>query len=308
MDTPNRLAPWMVRITAAWLLVGAFFKLFVGTPNDLPGVVRDLPLDVGLTYNLAISIELALGFVALVKPSWAWFLLSGAMVVFDVILSTQLGSDNCGCFGSKITMPPWLMMVIDSGLLVGMLASRPWRNMPRAAPVPVAVIAMAVGLSLPWFMDRQVSTTTLTVDGQDVPPPETPSSGWIASDIENWGGRDIHDSPLAQPPLRKHIDFDSFIPDGLWVFWRATCDHCAEHLAHLATTETGERIVTLVQLREKHDTEGNRAVHLLPTGGFVQNAALPESLEYVIQTPGAMLVENGEITRAKEAVSQEEHF
>ena len=127
-------------------------------------------------------------------------------------------------------------------------------------------------------------------------------------DIENWIGQDIYDSPLAKSPLGEHIDFDSFIPDGLWVFWRATCDHCAEHLAPLTTTEVGERIVTLVQLREKHDTEGNRAVHILPTGGFVQSAALPEALEYVIQTPGAMLVENGKITQAKEAVSPEDHF
>ena len=34
--------------------------------------------------------------------------------VFDAVLLTQLGAENCGCFGTKVSMPPWLMLTIDS--------------------------------------------------------------------------------------------------------------------------------------------------------------------------------------------------
>ncbi len=303
-ETPNRFAPWMVRLVAAWLLIGAFFKLLVGTPNDLPQVVRDLPMELGLTYSLVISIELALGFCALVKPAWAWFLLSGALVVFDVILTTQLGSDNCGCFGSKITMPPWLMLTIDSVLLVGLLLSKPWRNMPRAAPVPVAVLVMAIGFAIPWMMDRQVGTG-ITADGD---PVDKPGRAWLEMNIEDWVGQDVRESPLSKPPLSDHIDVESIITDGIWVFWRQDCDHCKEHLANMVNTEIGERMVTLVQLRMPTDTEANRVVSMMPSGGFVQMLTLPESMDYVITTPGEMLVENEKIVGAKEGVSAEESF
>ena len=301
-EAPNRFAPWMVRIVAAWLLLGAFFKLFVGTPNDLPPVVRDLPLELGLTYRLAISIELAVGFCALLRPAWAWLLLAGALAVFDAVLVTQLGAESCGCFGSKVKIEPWVMMVIDSALLVGLLASRPWLRMRGGAPVIVTVLAIAVGIALPWFLDREVDTTTITADGETIEA----GNAYKILDIEEWVGMDIYESPLAEPPLSEHIPLDTFIPDGVWVFWRATCDHCAAHLAEMATREMGERIVTLVQLRERHDTEGNRVVHMLPQGGFVQTAALPEAIEYVIQTPAELLVENGRIVAAKEGVGEGE--
>ncbi len=303
-ESTNRFAPWMVRLVALWLLTGAFFKLFVGTPNDLPPVVRSLPLEAGLTYNLAISIELSLGFCALVKPSWAWFLLCGVLLTFDGVLITQLaaGDANCGCFGSKITMPPWLMLTIDSVLLCGLVISRPWRGMPRGLPVSVPILTIAIGLAMPWFLDRQITTGEITSDGETLGA----SNAWILLDIEDWIGREIFDTPLAEAPLSDHIDVDSLLPEGLWVFWRQTCDHCAEHLAQLAVQEVGERIVTLIQLREPFDTEGNRVVHLLPTGGFVQSVALPESIQYVIQTPAEMLLENGKIVGAKEATSPDD--
>ena len=49
----------VTRIAGLWILVGALLKLFVGAPEDLPQIVQDLPLELGLTYRLAIAAEMA---------------------------------------------------------------------------------------------------------------------------------------------------------------------------------------------------------------------------------------------------------
>ena len=91
--------------------------------------------------------------------------------------------------------------------------------------------------------------------------------------------------------------------DGLWVFWRSTCDHCAAHLKHLAETETGTTLITLVRLEEPTDTEANRVVHELPSGNFVQQALLPPIVNYVIETPAELELEGGKVVAARQGVT-----
>ena len=113
------------------------------------------------------------------------------------------------------------------------------------------------------------------------------------------------DTPLGQPPLNQYLDVTALPLDGLWVFWRQTCEHCAKHLEKLAETEHGERLITLVQLEEPTDTVGNRVVNAMPDGNFVQHARLPPSISYVIQTPAELVLEGGRIVAAEEAVPTE---
>ena len=98
----------IVRLCGLWIAVGALFKLLLGTPNDLPQIVRDFPLELGLTYNLTISIELCIALLALMRPRWSWLPLIAIYLVFEGVLVSQMaaGDANCGCFGSKITIPP----------------------------------------------------------------------------------------------------------------------------------------------------------------------------------------------------------
>ena len=69
----TRFAPAAVRLAAAWILVGACFKLFLGTPADLPAVVRGLWDGVGLTYRVVIAIELATVVLAMLRPALGFF-------------------------------------------------------------------------------------------------------------------------------------------------------------------------------------------------------------------------------------------
>lgn len=297
----SRLALVWVVLIALWVAAGALFKLFWGTPALLPAVVRDLPLELGLTYRLAIGIELAIVGVALTKPRWGWVLQVALLGVFDLVLTTQIaaGETNCGCFGSKFSMPPWLMMLIDSALLLGLLSARPWRNLAGGlGPIVPAGLA-AAALALPWLFDRQVQQGEVVANGQPV------AGQWIELDVEKWVGQEIWNTPLGLPPLNAHIDVASLPLDGLWVFYRQTCEHCAKHLAKLTESEHGERLITLVQLEEPNDTLANRVVNAMPDGNFVQHARLPPSISYVLQTPAELVLEGGKVVAAAEGVDGE---
>jgi hypothetical protein len=296
-----RLALAALWLIAAWILAGATFKLFWGTPALLPAVVRDLPLELGLTYKLAIGIELAVVAVILSKPRWGWVLAVLQLLAFDLVLVTQIaaGETNCGCFGSKLSVSPPLMLAIDSALLLALLLARPWRTLP-AGPSPGVPLAVgAIALALPWLFDRQVETGTAVADGKAL------EGQWIELDVEDWIGQEIWDTPLGQPPLSGYVDVAALPLDGLWVFWRATCEHCRDHLAHLAENEHGERLITLLQLVESTDTLGNRVVGAMPDGNFVQHAVLPPSIAYLLQTPAELVLEGGRVVAAREATTPE---
>ena len=131
---PGGFAVLVTRVAALWVLVGACLKLFMGTPLDLPRVVRELPLDTQLTFQIAIAAELTVGILAMLKPRWAWLLLLTLLLLFDVALITQIreGATDCGCFGAEVTMPPAVMLVIDSVLILLIVVSRPWASLGRA--------------------------------------------------------------------------------------------------------------------------------------------------------------------------------
>jgi hypothetical protein len=297
---PSRLFPWSAWLAAVWLAAGALFKLRMGTPGDLPPIVRDFPLDDGWTFRLAIAIELAIVAAAFLKPRWGWPLLVAIYVVFLGVLSTQFGDDSCGCFGGNIEIAPWVMALVDGALLVTLLASRPWRATGPAGVKPwILAVAVAAVAALPFVFDRE---------GKATPDPsgEEPSStrGYVVLDLESWAGKDIWDTPLAEWTDMSGLAFF----DGLWVFYRHTCDHCAEHLAAMVSTEVGQRFVTLVRLVEPHDNEANRVVFEMPDGEFVQRLELPDTVDWVISTPGELLLENGRVLKGHDGFELEDGY
>ena len=150
------LPPLIVRLAGLWILAGALFKLLQGTPNDLPQIVRDFPLELGLTYKLAITLELCVAFVALLRPRWAWLLLCLVFLLFDAVLMTQIvgGAASCGCFGSQISIAPGTMLAIDTALLIGLVVTKPWSSLRTGGPNPLVITtALALGVALPWLLE-----------------------------------------------------------------------------------------------------------------------------------------------------------
>lgn len=299
-----------VLAVAAWILAGALFKLLYGSPNDLPAILRELPLSIDLVYKLAIAIELALVGLALLKPRYAWPLLALTLLVFDAILLQQIasGATSCGCFGSKLTISPKRMLLIDSTLLAALLVSRPWSGLrARGAPLALVLPVCALLAALPWGLDRRVDTiapvrpdpsTPAAAHSRGLPAGEGPSSllaSYAVLEPKSWIGRDIWDTQLS-----KWIDVETLALDGTWVLYRRTCDHCATHLERMSREDHGERPIVLVRIVETRDNDQNQLVHVLPQGAHVMHAELPASIDFVVTTPVVLELEGGVVRSAEE--------
>jgi hypothetical protein len=294
------LSPWIVRLIAAWILTGALFKLFLGSPKDLPGVVLETlrAIDLGTKYNLIIGVELVAALVAFTKPRWAWGLLAAILLVFELALARQIsaGDASCGCFGSRITMPPEVMLAIDTALLLALVWSRPWtalagNRLPRLVPLVGSALLMA----LPWLLDRELSgdVTGVGPDGQR--ESLVPGRPWVELDVASWVGQDVLSTPLA-----RFTDLTALPDTGLWILYRHTCEHCRDHLNELAETEQGARMIALIRLRESKDTEANRVIERVPEGDFVVHAELPDTTDYVVTTPADLEVEGYVVRSGRE--------
>ncbi|MEM1449864.1 MAG: hypothetical protein AAF726_11130 [Planctomycetota bacterium] len=133
-----------------WLLTGALYKLFDGSPNDLPPpVVERSPLDMFDTFRYAILVELAVVGLVLTVPRLGWVLLAGTFATFLAVLAplAMEGAESCGCFGSNVTIKPWMMMAIDGGLLLVLLFSKPW-TLPRDSGLGFAAFLPFLGLAI----------------------------------------------------------------------------------------------------------------------------------------------------------------
>ena len=286
----SRIAWIVVRLAGAWILAGALAKLFLGTPKDLPEVVRKMsPFGLDLTFHLVIGVELAMVSIAWIRPRLAWPLVLALFAFFDFVLVRQLsaGASSCGCFGASIKVSPWLMLSVDSALILSMLASRPWSAAPRPAGslLPLAA-AFLVSFALPWLLIH--------------PPPSAPgaqASGYITLEPEKWVNQSIFDIQ----ELKRWVPVEKLPTDGKVVLWRQGCDHCAAHLRLMASHDDPSIPILLVQIRD--DLKDGRAVDLMPEGAHVTHAEFPENQQVVLQTPWELHVSGGVV----KAALDEEH-
>ncbi len=302
-DTHSKssVAELAVRAAGAWLLVGAIAKLFLGTPKDLPQLIHDLtPFDIDFTFRLVIGAELAIVCAAFLKPKLAWPVLVAVFVFFDFVLASQLaaGAESCGCFGASIKVSPYLMLAIDSVLLVAMLVTQPWSKIRRpGVSVPIVSACAAVLLALPWIVIRAPELSTAeagsannTGAASSVSAPAKPR--WVTLKPEKWVGKSIFDIP----ELASMTESDKLPIDGKLVLWRQGCDHCKTHLAKMASTDDGSRPIVLLQIRD--DLDQTSIVDLMPDGPNVVKIQFPDNQQFIVQTPWEIDVESGNVTRA----------
>ena len=197
-----------------WLLAGALYKLFEGSPNDLPEVVKDMsPLSGWETMRAAIIVELAVVGLVIAKPRIGWFFLAATFGVFLAVLFplVQAGESSCGCFGSNVTIAPQTMMGIDGGLMLLIFISRPWRMSPDsglgwAGYLPLLAVAVAapwMKLTAPVLPTPQSGSNTGLVDSASGAANDT------ASDLANAAGAlgvTAGDDSAAQPDAGNEGD------------------------------------------------------------------------------------------------------
>ena len=146
----------VIRVAAAYVLVGAVAKVFWGAPSDLPqALLHAVPLDPEVLFDLVIAVELLCAVMALVAPRLGWPIVAAVLIGFIGVLVQQLraGELSCGCFGTAVTAPAWLMLSIDSVALLGVILIQPWsslRSTPwRAWAIIPAPLVAAAGL---WYV------------------------------------------------------------------------------------------------------------------------------------------------------------
>ena len=284
--TRNGFASIAVRLAGAWILAGALAKLFMGTPADLPPMVRKIsPFGLDLTFHLVIGVELALVSLAWILPKLAWPLVLSLFAFFDFILVSQLaaGAKSCGCFGASIKVSPWIMLSVDSALILAMLASRPWSSFGRTGArwIPLAA-AVAVSFAAPWLL---------------IHPPADPvagakPSGYVILEPEKWVNHPIDE--IAE--LTRYVALEKIPTDGKIVLWRQGCEHCAAHLRLMAGHFDASELILLVQIRD--DLKSSREVDLMPEGPNVTHAEFPENQDVTLTTPWELHVSGGVVTAA----------
>jgi hypothetical protein len=309
MDTPQRkdLTPLVVRLAVLWVAAGALFKLFAGTPADLPPVVRQSPLGLDLTFKLAIGIELAITLAALLNPRLAWSAVVALFLVFEgVLIAVAMeGAESCGCFGSSIAIPPTVMMAVDGVLLLAILASRPWKSEAKALlPLPGLVVTTLVSMLAPFFIIGTQELQSTPSEEGSAPNTEVQTLRYVELHMDTWEGQMIYDTELATL-LGPAIDT---VPiDGTAVIYRATCDHCAMHLEELAMSDDGSRPIILIRIPDDSATEENTVVRTVPVGGHVTQLTLPEGPQYLVETPADFQLEGAVISAPREGIKVDEH-
>lgn len=272
---PARLA---IFLCMAWLLMGALFKLLKGSPNDLPPEFVELsPLSIYDTFRGAIAIELCIVAIALIWPRLGWMFLSSIFVVFLVLLGKLVaaGAEGCGCFGGSITIAPWIMMTIDGTLLLLLLASRPWKTLPKTNKAVLRAITLVpifvVSVLLPWTMFIEVVVPPEqppTAGGNQSPVAETDVlDGFKEFRIDTWEGEMIFDLELSQ--FTSPAGAMETLPAPLHVvIYRKTCEHCRDHISELATNPPVDMPIALVRIPEIDDDNAMDVIELKPDGHF----------------------------------------
>jgi hypothetical protein len=290
---PSPPSAWpggIVRLAGLWILAGALLKLLLGNPADLPRPLLALPLGAALTFKLAIGVEFAVAALALLRPALGWPLVVLLLVAFGSVLGVQVadGAKSCGCFGASIEVPPWAMLAADSVLLVLVLLSRPWRLERHLGPAfALALTLVLAGLVAPWVFDREAKPGAVR--------PGRPA--WVVLEVARWQGRRLEETPLGE-----WLDLTNAPRSGVWVLYRNDCEVCAEHLQMMSSFERGQRDVVLVRLPKAGESGEDTVVHTLPEGEFVHHLVFPEGIDWSVEAPAQLEVEDGVIRLAAEGV------
>ncbi len=307
------LALAAMRIASLWLLAGALFKLFAGSPADLPPDLVELvgKSNITLFFKSAVAVELAVVLLVWLKPKLGWLPLAGTFTVFIAVLigPVMRGDESCGCMGGSITIPPLVMMSVDALLLISIIATRPWRNVTaKGAPLALAAVLVAGCVAAPFIIIK-TGTVPPIVDPTEDPNGEEPSEPeqprFVVFEFDTWTGKSIYDEDF---PLKPHLEgnIEELSPDGKWIFWRMTCDHCAKHLLEMSASYAGEPLVLIRDYEEKDEVE-QPAVTVMPEGPGVQHISLRKGPSYFMTTPVEMTVSGGEVLMIEENVGAEEH-
>lgn len=299
--------------------MGGVLKAVTGLPSDLPGPILALDLDPLLVLTVAAAVEVLAGTLAIAAPRVGWLPASGLLGLFVLILAGHWwqGGGDCGCFGTAMALPPWLMIAIDAGLLVAVVRSALANRAPAGGSPfgPATRFAMAAGLVLAIgaaiVTDRRLAGLRPAESVAAVPAPDLagaapPPKPWsMPADIPEqvllrptqWIGK-----ALAATEFGRWVDVSGFPAKARMILYYESCNHCADHLRELAAAQDatggdGETFI-LAQLPTPKGYKGRLHVDRVPRAAA--HVILPDAVKaYVITPPWDVFLEDGRVVRAE---------
>ena len=294
-------------LCVAWLLAGALFKLYKGSPNDLPESVQEMsPLGLYDTFRWAIALELCIAALAIFWARVGWVFVAMIYAIFLGILGMLVaeGATNCGCFGSSVTLKPWHMMTIDGVLLLLLLISQPWKRFGSGASagkrLAVLVPIFAIAFWLPWTKHQEIDfgpDPGVVVDGSDDGNQDPASPGPGTAKVDT-GKAVFHELKTDTWEGAMWFETDAFLlshpPDALGnipvpahvVVYRKSCEHCQAHIEELALNPIPDKAVVLLRIPEIDDANVPNVIELKPDGA-IEVELQPLERGYAIHTPSS---------------------
>lgn len=225
MTTTTPPAPWprtlgtvLCRIVVpAWIFMGATFKLVEADPSLIPKFSFLIPANnMGIDLDVLLATLIGLEFFAVAVmvflPRLARLMAIFMLTCFCAILTIELvnGASSCGCLGD-VKMPPWLMLIIDGGLLVGVLTFGHVKTSMGLLPVGRAIVAGVLALALGGFgayrLLGQSSLSPAPVEPGGTNGNATANAGGATNDDPHGGATtpQSNQGATADPPANNDV-------------------------------------------------------------------------------------------------------
>ncbi len=301
-------------LVPGWVLTGALFKLHESNPKLLPKeTILKVANDLGIDLNVLLAVLIGLEFFAvavmlclakLARPM-AIFLLS----VFCLILLGEMALGNltnCGCLGAN-SPPPWMMLLIDGGLLFGVIVFNPSRLIPvrtaRWPLIPMAVVTVG-GFVLSFLTVLPAGRAVPIPIPAPGPGPVTPAITlppyWFSSDVTVWVGK-----PWTEVDLFSYMDpKPSSLDSGkrYVVFYNRTCDHCEDMFREDLVDPQLAAMVTAVEVPDSKERLTSPNAWVMPMND-AELLSLPLGCDWIMTTPVALRIVDGVV----ECVTEGDH-
>ena len=150
--------------------------------------------------------------------------------------------------------------------------------------LPLFVVAVAAPA---WVLHQRQNPAAGSRPGQG-------AASYTVLEPHKWVGQELDKTELS-----RHLSAETLatLPfDGLVIFYRQTCDHCARYLEQLARDKNNTQLITLIRVPDKDDGKQDR-VQVKPV--VAAEVTLPAGTDWVIQVPTELVLENSVIKRAR---------
>lgn len=206
----------------------------------------------------------------------------------------------------------------------------PWVRATREKPVaPADGGTPAVSEEPPVGEDPPANATAPAGDEPAQPARPAQPDWWVGLTVDqleyveipvaDWDGGFLYDltfRPYPDEPEERVAPFWSvmglddelaLLPiDATFVLYRDSCDHCAEHIQELATSDAGERALVFLRVPEPGvETDVVHLDQLYPEGTpHATRLDLPAGAPYVFTTPGDFQVDGGMVSAPREGIGR----